>query len=490
MDNLSKLPPPPKGQTGVTLDSFAHLPPPPKGQTGVTLEQIKSQQPELTTKEKLNLEPSYGARVAEEQLGGIQKLQGSIEKGAQDLQAGKAKGGISGFGQALTGAAKAGFGTISGLAQTAFAPVTPIVQAITPTAIQSLRTLNPQLAQAYDAVAPKIQEIASKNPESATLVGDVVNTILLGLGGGLSEGAIKEGIAPSLTKESLAGLKEGLTKDAITGDIKGAISGIKEKIAGTPTSISEKALSLNEKELGAVDKTKLKYLTDKGFDMTKTEGGTLKNKSYQMTEKVKGLANDFKDVLTGKTPEENIQNVQKELTRLQNESKTAFEGANKSINKNQLVTGIKKSISKMNDSIYEGYTKAQQDAFSNKRISDFLSHVKEGNLKGLDDALESFRSANIKADATISKAADSTYKAVKQYIIDNLPKEKAELYKSTNTAQAKLFDVAEILKGKIQASVGTLNKAGKILKNTGLVTGGIVGEKLLKQVPGIGQFLP
>lgn len=39
--DFSQLPPPPKGQTGMTLDQFKHLPPPPKGQQGVTLDQIK-----------------------------------------------------------------------------------------------------------------------------------------------------------------------------------------------------------------------------------------------------------------------------------------------------------------------------------------------------------------------------------------------------------------------------------------------------------------
>lgn len=48
MADLNSLPPPPKNQTGMTLDQFQHLPPPPKGQTGMTLDQIqgsKTQQP-------------------------------------------------------------------------------------------------------------------------------------------------------------------------------------------------------------------------------------------------------------------------------------------------------------------------------------------------------------------------------------------------------------------------------------------------------------
>lgn len=38
---LKNLPPPPKGQTGISLDQFKHLPPPPKGQKGLTLDQIE-----------------------------------------------------------------------------------------------------------------------------------------------------------------------------------------------------------------------------------------------------------------------------------------------------------------------------------------------------------------------------------------------------------------------------------------------------------------
>jgi hypothetical protein len=41
-NDLSKLPAPPKGQTGITLDAFKHLPPPPAGQTGLTLDQINN----------------------------------------------------------------------------------------------------------------------------------------------------------------------------------------------------------------------------------------------------------------------------------------------------------------------------------------------------------------------------------------------------------------------------------------------------------------
>jgi len=272
--------------------------------------------------------------------------------------------------------------------------------------------------------------------------------------------------------------------DATGKVIEKGVSAVKSILPEAKTA-GEKALSLTEKELSAVDKSKLKYLTDKGFDMTKTEGGILKNKTYQMTEKVKSLAKEFGNILTGKTPEENIKNVQSELGRLQTQSKEAFDGVNKLINKDTLVNGIKKSIQNMSDSVYEGYTKEQQNAFSAKRVSDFLSYVKDGTLKGLDDALESFRSANQKSDATISKAADATYQAVKKYIVDSLPEDKAAIYKAANQSQAKLFDIAEILKGKIQASVGSLNRAGKALKYGATAVGaGLASEGIRKVITG------
>lgn len=46
---LSTLPPPPKGQQGVTFESLQHLPSPPAGQQGMTLDQIKNQSSQMTT---------------------------------------------------------------------------------------------------------------------------------------------------------------------------------------------------------------------------------------------------------------------------------------------------------------------------------------------------------------------------------------------------------------------------------------------------------
>jgi len=59
-----------------------------------------------------------------------------------------------------------------------------------------------------------------------------------------------------------------------------------------------------------------------------------------------------------------LQNVQKELSRLQEVSKSAFEGANKAINKSTLLNGIRDSLSNLSDTVYETMTKEQQTAYS------------------------------------------------------------------------------------------------------------------------------
>lgn len=55
-NDLSKLPAPPRGQTGVTFESLQHLPPPPSGQQGMTLDQIKGQKTDQIASENSMLQ--------------------------------------------------------------------------------------------------------------------------------------------------------------------------------------------------------------------------------------------------------------------------------------------------------------------------------------------------------------------------------------------------------------------------------------------------
>lgn len=51
--DLTKLPPPPKGQKGFTIDELSSLPPPPKGQQGFTLDQLQPKKTKMNAYENL-----------------------------------------------------------------------------------------------------------------------------------------------------------------------------------------------------------------------------------------------------------------------------------------------------------------------------------------------------------------------------------------------------------------------------------------------------
>ena len=481
MTNLSNLPPPPKGKTGVTLGSLSHLPPPPSGGKGMTLDQVKASTPK---EPKPGLLQQAGNNLYNNTIGDAKGSLKNAAVGAYNFLSSAEQS----TGNDLTAGARAGIAanasnTLNNSQSQTERALTDLIakqksQGVdTSHAEQTLAGVRRSSISNKGDISKDVPEVNKSNMEG---LGDVATVGLDALTAGTYGAAAKGTKTGVLAAEKLAPsfVKLGAKLDKVVNPV---VKSIVKKVIPEGKNLAEKALSLGKKELESVDKSKLKYLTDKGFDMTKTEGGFIKEKMYKMTDQVKKLATEFGHVLTGKTPEENIKLVQTELGRLQQQSKTAFDGVNKIFNKDTLVTGIKKSISDMSDSVYEGYTKEAQASFSEKRISDFLSHVKEGTLKGLDDALESFRAANAKSDATLSKATDATYEAVKQHIIDNLPKERAAIYNAANQSQAKLFDVAEILKGKIQASVGTLGKAGKALKyGAAVLATGAVGEGIRK----------
>ena len=176
---------------------------------------------------KLSSSPDYASQVGAEQVGGIKKIGSSIAAGAKSFQdAATAKNPISAVGDVLKGGAQSGFGTITGVAQTVLAPATPLISKITQAITPALRQQNPELANAYDSLVPKVQELSQKHPESSTLISDIVNTALLALGGGASENAVKESVGGALTKEGATGVKEGITKDVTTiaGKLKGEVA--------------------------------------------------------------------------------------------------------------------------------------------------------------------------------------------------------------------------------------------------------------------------
>lgn len=311
------------------------------------------------------------------------------------------------------------------------------------------------------AATPLVKRIVS-----SALTGGAVGGTASGLSAGSSSLA-KNDSAKDVLKNTLLSSLKGFGVGALAGGGGAALSGLLSKA---------EPLALNNQELSAVDKSKLRYLGTKGFDQFESplQGGVIKPKQFAMTNEVKGLQNEFKDILSSSDPQKNINNVRNEMSRLQDESKSAFNGVNKSVNKNQVSAGIQNSINESlkTDTAFNTMSRENQTAYKQATIDKFLSYVKEGNLKGLDDGLEAFRADNAKvSDASLSKANDAIYQSVKQYIADQLPEANRATYLNANQKQAKLFDVAEILKGKQTAQTGTRTPLGNLLKY-GAMTGG------------------
>lgn len=180
---------------------------------------------------KLNTSSNYGDKVAGQQLGGAKKIAGSISTGGKNISKGMIEGGAKGAVKIAEGTAQGAFGTITGAAQIALSPITPAVSKAIAWITPALRASNPQIAKAYDAIMPKVNELEKKHPESSTLIGDMVNTALLAVGGGGAD----LGEAADATKGAITELP-GNIKDAAV-DVKNSVKSVPktdvEKIAET-----------------------------------------------------------------------------------------------------------------------------------------------------------------------------------------------------------------------------------------------------------------
>jgi len=199
----------------------------------------------------LKADTSYPSQVGAEQVAGAKKIAGSISSGAKDIQTGQAMGGLKGLATVGRGIVEGGAGTVVGTAQTALAPVTPLISKLVSAVTPTLREQNPVLAKAYDAIIPKVSELASKHPESATAISDLVNALLLGIGGGAAEAPAKEAIGGALSKEAIGG---GIKEAA------GTLKETAEAVKALPKTIPE-AKGAAEFTKGMAQKDTQQFLT-------------------------------------------------------------------------------------------------------------------------------------------------------------------------------------------------------------------------------------
>jgi len=192
-----------------------------------------------TLEERLRAEDTIGSRTGAEQVAGVNKIKKSVTRGAENLNEGTAEGGLKGAGKALMGVGQAAFGTISGAARAVGAPITAVVEPIISKGIekipQAIQLKFPMLAKAYDLVAPAVKpqidaviekgtEITNKNPELTTLVGDMINTALIAVGGNKQFDDVVGAVKNTFSKEGATLAKQSIS--SLPGDIKAGVKSI------------------------------------------------------------------------------------------------------------------------------------------------------------------------------------------------------------------------------------------------------------------------
>ncbi|MGI9118421.1 MAG: hypothetical protein ACR2IQ_02640 [Minisyncoccia bacterium] len=232
-----------------------------------------------------------GARTAQEQLAGAKHIKETFQKGVSNMEEGASKGTFGGKIQQLKGAAQTVFGGISGAAQALFAPATAVVNPILKKVAPVAEKLQPYTQIVSDPIkglvmakldpilkekiTPKIQELLDKNPDNTQLVGDIVNTLLLGVGGESKSvtNALKEGTSKEALKLSAQSIKEipdtflktaskvenVFTPATFEQNLNKAIPVLKKDITNLPQKVSSAKVALtdiakNKESIGLVDK--------------------------------------------------------------------------------------------------------------------------------------------------------------------------------------------------------------------------------------------
>lgn len=221
-NDLSKLPPPPTGQTGVFLSDIQKLPPPPQGQQGMTLDQIKSQQqppqqPQVPSLMDRLIHRAGDFVTAPAELTKLhsQDFAGAISqptgpKGLPVLSAiGKTAlhgaGAVGGAIGDVTGAVlKQSFGDISNNPELQQFSHLPVVS-------KSLDAVNKGISTVGNAVGAAVDKFKTAvGPENARLADDAANTLnILPFAKGI--GLAKDVLLPAAEKGLLTGASDGVT---------------------------------------------------------------------------------------------------------------------------------------------------------------------------------------------------------------------------------------------------------------------------------------
>jgi hypothetical protein len=240
-----------------------------------------------------------------------------------------------------------------------------------------------------------------------------------------------------------------------------------------------KALSLNPSELKEVNTKRLNWLSEDSLSSGETKQGLFTPKTYTMPKQVKQLATEFKDVLVG-TPEKVIQNATELGKGFRQKVLSLFTGSEKAINRDTFLNKVKSAIANDSETIYS--TVKEQQQVASKAVANLSKHITTGTNKGIEEGLAKWYSESKNASGLLSNANKVIQKVVKDTVKSTLPAEKAALYDTYKTKMAKLYDVQEIMKAKVKASIGkstVQNIANKLKVPAGVIGAWEGGKRLL-----------
>ena len=143
-----------------------------------------------------------------------------------------------------------------------------------------------------------------------------------------------------------------------------------------------------------------------------------------------------------------------------------FENNVKAINQNQVRKQLKDALNA--DKFTSYASEFEKKDVSQKLIDSFLNKVKTGTNKGLEEARVAWRAEMENAQGKLSEGKNTFHRAIKDVISDTLPTEKKALYNQYKEKMAKLYDIREILRAKVEASTETLSLLEKGIKITGI----------------------
>jgi hypothetical protein len=438
MDDLSKLPAPPKGQTGIAPDQFSHLPPPPKGQQGMTLAQIQSQAPKTP-----GLLAKAGAAVKDAFKSGV----GQIKQGIQQ-------------GQSATNplqAVESGITAGAGIVNTALSPLAPVFSPVN---------------KVTNAVADKISNVPAVQNFATSQAGqnvargaeDIGNlATIAGVGAGAVGG---EAVAPRV-----AGVGKTAIETAV-GSAKGALE-TRKVTAGLNKAYE--AVTPTTRELTP---TEYQDLLSQRKITPKT---TTSPAQYILSDEEKQIAAKHQNLLQGGDPVKNSVNIINEIANQDSQVGNFLRKNNGIYNSGELKNYV---LDKMKDVTDVTVDEARIEKLKNTLIDGFIKNLPKNDMETLWKSRKQFDQSIEKVfsgSPTLQKTVKREFRnSIQDFIGDRTPD---NTYKSYMKGMRQLFDLQDIVATKAtkEKSLNAIHAWVKKNPTKAKVIGGLAGFEVLKK---------